>query len=288
MFIRPYELDELHFAYCYRVYLRWRTHRARPQPVLAELGVPVLQEIGSRYGIHVLESNCSETDVLLLASLAPRETVSACAGKLKGQISKWLRERLNPSGPANLVSKGHFACTTGKSTADAVAEYLDDQGGHHGYGRRPRPPVFVRTYELSAADEERLRAKHAVTHLQHHVVLATWRRKGVFGDESGEAVARCWKHLLSQRPAALAKVSFVPDHVHVALRVHPAVSPAALILELMNSAQELMWDTFANPVIRAGVERLWQPSAYLGSFGDLESSRVSSYVRQWKRQAERE
>jgi len=141
---------------------------------------------------------------------------------------------------------------------------------------------------MSCPDEERLKAKHAVTHLQHHMVLATWRRKGVFGRQAGEDVAGCWKNLLSDKPAALVKVSFVPDHVHVALRVHPAVSPAGLILQLMNSAQELMWSTFADSVIRAGVARLWQPSAYLGSYGDVESSRVSSYVKQWKKETEQE
>jgi REP element-mobilizing transposase RayT len=288
MFIQPYALDELRFAYCYRIYLRWRTHRAKPLSVLASLNQPILDEIGSRFGIHILEANASDTDVLLLASLRPEETVSACASKLKGQISKWMRERLGLATPVNLVSKGYFACTAGKSTAEAVDGYLESQSEHHRYHERARPPVFVRSYDLSLADLDRLNSNHAATHLQHHIVLATTRRKGVFGQRSGETVAGRWQELLRQRQAGLVKASFLPDHVHLAVRVHPAVSPAALIAELMNAAQALMWDAFADDVVRAAVERLWQPSAYLGSFGDLESPKLAAYVQQFERDSRRE
>jgi len=217
-----------------------------------------------------------------LASLLPNESVSACVSKLKGQVSKWLRDKLGLSAPANLLSNGYFACTTGQSTTEAVFRYLDQQGQHHGYDQRPHPPVFVQSFGLLSEDERRIAADHSVTHLQHHVVLATRWRKGVFGQASGQALAARWRSLLCDKRAALMRVSFVPDHVHIALRVHPSVSPAGLILDLMNAAQELMWRDFADAVIRAGVERLWQPSSYLGSFGDLNSPRISSYVKEWE------
>ena len=73
-------------------------------------------------------------------------------------------------------------------------------------------------------------------------------------------------------------MSFVPDHVHVALRVHPARSPADTVVELMNAAQEVMEQELAS----AGLNRLWQPSAYVGSYGDLASPQVRSYIENWK------
>ncbi len=81
---------------------------------------------------------------------------------------------------------------------------------------------------------------------------------------------------------ALEKVSFVPDHAHLAVRFHPSVSPAMMVVALMNAAQEHMWSHFPDTVIRAGVERLWQPSAYLGAFGDFESTKIAAYVRRWE------
>ena len=50
----------------------------------------------------------------------------------------------------------------------------------------------------------------------------------------------------------------------------------------MNTAQTLMWKNFENSVIRARVQRLWQPSAYIGSFGELESAKMAAYVRKWE------
>jgi len=79
------------------------------------------------------------------------------------------------------------------------------------------------------------------------------------------------------------KVSFLPDHVHVALGLHPSKSPAAIVAAMMNATQERMWDSFDDTVIKAGVERLWQPSAYIGSFGDLSSNAVSAYIERWER-----
>jgi len=284
MFIQPYQLEELQFAWCYRVYYRWQTHRARPQPALRGLDRETLDSMLQPYDIHVLEASSSETDVKVLVSLLPTETVAACAGKMKGRVSKWLREQLDPRQPAKekLLSRGYFACTTGKSTAAAVDQYLDNQGEHHGYASRVRPPVFVERYPLTSADEGRLCANHAVTILQFHVVLATWKRKGVFGQAAAEATADGWRRMQGQHQMAIEKVSFVPDHAHVAVRAHPSRSPAEIVVALMNSSQERMWGDFSEPVIRAGVERLWQASAYIGSYGDLESAKIGAYVRRWE------
>ena len=285
MFIQPYHLDELKFAWCYRVYYRWRTHRASPEPALARLDQRTLDALLQPYGIHVLEATANETDVKLLASLLPAETVAACAGKAKGRVSKWLREELELHEPERLLSRGYFACTAGPSDADAVERYLDEQSEHHGYASRPRPPVFVQRYPLTRADERRLSTQHVVTTLRVHLVLSTWRRKGVFGHTEGEAIATRWRELQGEPAIVLEKVSFVPDHVHLAVRFHPRVSPAAVVVALMNAAQERMWNDFPEAAIRAGVQRLWQPSAYLGTFGELQSAKIAAYVRRWERQA---
>lgn len=279
MYIEPYQPTELKFAWCYRIYLRWRTHRCRPQRVLAHLKQPTLAAMLQPYGVHVLDISTDETDVLVLASLSPAETVAACASKIKGRVSKWLRERSQIDQPAKLLSGGYFACTTGQSTADAIGKYLDSQAVHHGYAERTRPPVFVKRFELTPADTEQLRAQHAATDLRFHVVLSTWRRCGVFTAPAAEATSKCWRKIQRENSIAIEKVSFVPDHVHIALRIHPSVSPASVVTVLMNAAQEFVRRDFSDLIIRAAAERLWQPSAYLGSYGELETKKISSYLR---------
>ena len=112
--------------------------------------------------------------------------------------------------------------------------------------------------------------------------MATWRRRGVFAAPEAEAVTRQWETLQSDSRFLLRKVSFVPDHVHVAVRVHPSVAPAGLVAELMNSAQRVVYEKIPEEVVWAKVERLWQTSAYVGSFGDLASPQIQAYMRNWE------
>ena len=282
MLIQSYQLEELHFACCFRVYYRWRTYRATLQPALLRLDRETLDSLLQEYGIHILEASASESDVEVLASLLPPETAAACASKMKGRVSKWLRGQSGLPQERKLLSRGYFACTTGTSTAQAVLAYLESQGEHHGYMSRPLPPVFVASYARTSEDEQRLSASHAVTILQFHMVLSTWRRKGVFSRAAAEATADCWRQVQRQYPMFLEKVSFVPDHVHLAVRAHPSLSPAKIVVALMNASQELMWKDFANSVIRGRVERLWQPGAYIGSYGNMESAKIAAYVRKFE------
>jgi REP element-mobilizing transposase RayT len=275
MLIQPYEVNELQFAYCYRVYMRWRTHRGRPYQPLVSLDKPTLVSLTKNYGIHVLECATNSTDLLAEVSLTPTETISSAASKLKGRVSSWLRTELGLEKPANLLSLGYFACTVGKSTSTEVDKYLNSQGEHHGYAARVLPPVYVAKYDL---DETNIHPKHASVISQFHIVLATSGRIGIFGSEKGKRVADQWRGLQSQLRAALVKVSFVPDHVHLALRMHPAISPADIVVKLMNSSQDLM----KRELVSAGVNRLWQPSAYVGSYGDLASPQIRKYIENWK------
>jgi REP element-mobilizing transposase RayT len=153
------------------------------------------------------------------------------------------------------------------------------QGDHHGYASQIRPPLHVETFETLPGDETRLQSPHARTRLRFHVVLATWRRQGVFGAQAGAAIARAWRDLEQTSRFALLKVSFVPDHVHIALNVHPVVAPGPLVVELMNAAQLVIWRDFSGDAIQARIERLWQPSAYVGSYGDLATPQFQAYLR---------
>ena len=123
-----------------------------------------------------------------------------------------------------------------------------------------------------------------MTWLRYHLVLATQYRHGVFDATSGGAITKNWLCLQSSCRFLIDKVSFVPDHVHVAVSVHPTASQANVVLALMNASQERMWLDFETVVIKGRVNRLWQPSAYIGSFGELSSNAVSAYLNRWSRQ----
>jgi REP element-mobilizing transposase RayT len=52
---------------------------------------------------------------------------------VKGRVSKWLRNELELEQTSDLLNRGYFACTIGKSKREEVEQYLDLQGTHHGY-----------------------------------------------------------------------------------------------------------------------------------------------------------
>jgi REP element-mobilizing transposase RayT len=102
-----------------------------------------------------------------------------------------------------------------------------------------------------------------VTSLRFHIVLATWKRHGVFSEDAAKALVAHWRDQQSRWRVAFDRFSFLPDHVHIAVEVHPTVSPAWLMTELMNASQAIAFETFPENLIRAKAERLWQPSAYV-------------------------
>ena len=286
MFAEPYSLDEVQFAYCNRIFLRWRTHRNRPILALAALDQSTLSEIAAQYGLEILKSASSQNELMAQVSMKPGESISSCASKLKGQVSKWLRLKLGLETPSDLLSKGYFACTVGNSTSAAVEAYLIKQSEHHGYASRVLPPVCLREYEPAAADDPIVAPRHAWVLARFHLVFSTWHRRGVFGSAEASAIAEQWELMQTRLRFRLIKVSFVPDHVHIAVRLHPAVSPAALSVDLMNAAQEFAFTKLAQSVIEAGVDRLWQPSAYLSSYGDLASGQIRAYIDNWIKEGE--
>jgi len=89
----------------------------------------------------------------------------------------------------NLLSKGYFACTIGKSKRRAVEKYLSGQGEHHGYAQRPLPPVFVERYELSVEDIARIYAKHAAVVGSSIWLCLRLAVEGILGSQEGRTIA---------------------------------------------------------------------------------------------------
>lgn len=279
MLIQPYRLEELHFAWCNRIYFRTRTHRRKPIGFLATLKTTELAELLKPYDIHLLDFTSSERELRGLLSLNANESTSTAISKTKGRISKWLSDQTKDSATHSHLAAGYFAVTAGQSNTAAIDQYLENQPEHHGYAERARPPILVRS--ISHPDEavRKLHTDHAVTRLRYHLVFVVPRRLGVFHDEAAAAVTNRWLELQGQ--FLIDKVSFLPDHVHIAVSLHPKISPAVVACQLMTSSQEVMWQRFPSSVVNAGIERLWQASAYVGSFGDLSSKAVSAYMRRW-------
>ena len=280
MHIEPYHLEELKFAYCCHVYYRWHTYRRKPIRAFSTITSAQIEAERPQVRILNLEVSRNDTELALLASLRPADSIAIGASKIKGGVSKILTQQMGAE--TKKLATGYFAATTGPRASDELYRYLDQQSQHHGYDGRASTPVYVRTWPNNV-DSERLRTNHSRTIVHWHLVLATWNRQGTFSKGAARTIVDSWEERSGELRFRFRKVSFLPDHVHMAVRTHPAVVPADLVLMFLNSSQDLMKDRFDDLLIRTGNPRVWKPSAYIGTYGDLANTQIQAYLRNWRK-----
>lgn len=144
--------------------------------------------------------------------------------------------------------------------------------------------MWVQSWDLTENELELLQTKHAVVLLRWHIVLATWNRVGVFTPTAARELCERWANEAFAWQVRFQKIAVLPDHLHMAVATHPTVRPADLVVNLMNSSQELMLDCYPQLLIEAGQPRLWKLGAYVGSVGDITKAYVRNYLRKWDRE----
>ena len=284
MLIQPYQLDELKFAWCYRVYYRWRTHRAGPQPALAQLDKATLDAMLQPYDIHVLEATASETDVKMLASLLPDETVAA--GRQGQRTRQQMAARTTPSGrtaeapqPRLLrLHRGKVHCRSRRTlsgTAErtsrirlpresaGVRPALSDHPGRRTTAERParRDDPAASSCVVHVATQGRLRTsgRRSCRH-----TLAT--DAGRIDDGSGKGLVRC-----GSCPLGGAHPS---ECVTGQDGGRPDERGAGSALE-----------GFPRIGYLRGSRTALAAQRHIGAYGDLESAKIAAYVRRWEDEA---
>ena len=172
-------------------------------------------------------------------------------------------------------ARGYLARSTGRVKVQAVKRYLDSQAEHHGYARRALPPVF----KFRAMEPAVLGAAHASFDLSHHIVLGTKFRRGVFTSKTGEALVNYWLRVAAKHGFAVDQATVLPDHVHMLVRITPKMSVEQAVLSLMNNGQYLMAKNFPLALVEAKIDQLWQPSAYVGTCGELTTVLLKAFLR---------
>jgi putative transposase len=271
MFLIPY--SHLEWAYHLHYHLCFRTHRRRPFLSNAQSDLTqIFKRLFDLYEYHELEMKVRPTDVQLLLSLRPEHAVSDVLKKLKGESSTVLCRQLGIAPP--LWARGYLARTSGKVRVAEVSSYLDKQAEHHGYLDRAFPPVF----KFRHGRPTTLSVAHAVFELKYHLVLSTTLRQCIFDSILGEALVNDFLRVADCRGFALDQATVLPDHVHMLLRTTPKMSIEDCALILMNDSQEFIGKHWPSRLLEAGVDQLWQPSAYAGSCGELRTALLKSFL----------
>jgi len=260
---------QLHFYICFRT--RWRRNvfdESRKSTALAAL----LEEVCGNHDYHLLQQKVCPDHLRCLLSLRPDQPVSTVINKLKSNISREFCSQFDARRP--LWATGYLARSVGRVRIQAVKRYLSAQSEHHGYAARVLPPVF----RYRAKQLVQLSAAHAVFDLNYHLVLATHRRRSVFGSSIGRDLVEYWLRVANKRGFAIDEVSVVPDHIHFILRLNPKTSIQECALSLMNNGQDWMGKQNKSALIQAGIDSLWQPSAYAGTCGRVTTAMVKAFL----------
>ena len=275
MYLQP--LSELNWAYQLHYYICFRTHR-RKEAIADKLRNDFLTRELSRiceaHDYHLLRSKAYPEHVRCLLSLRPSQDVSTAVKAIKGGLSREFCSRFGL--PSPLWARGFLARGVGRVRIDAVKNYLDHQAEHHGYASRTIPPVF----RFRADKQVILGSAHSSFDLNHHLVLGTRYRRGVFGSEIGEALVNYWLAVAEKKGFAVDRATVLPDHVHMLVRTVPKMGIEAAAFALMNNAQHWIGRRFPQMLLRAGIDQLWQPSAYAGSRGKVTTALVKSFLSQ--------
>jgi putative transposase len=260
---------QLHYYLCFRTRRRRRHFNA---PAHVDLLSATLSEICERHDYHLLRAKVYPDHLRCLLSLRPAQSISTVIQKLKANSARLCGPALSVMPP--LWERGHLARSVGRVRLAAVKQYLERQAAHHGYAQRRLPPVF----QYRAEQPSVLTAAHASFELNHHLVLATRYRKGVFDSALGQALSRYWLRVASKRGFAIDRISVVPDHIHLVVRTAPKMSIEECALSLLNNGQYFVGRHAGAALVRAGIESLWQATAYAGTTGEVTTALVKKFL----------
>jgi REP element-mobilizing transposase RayT len=266
-------LTTLSWAWQLHYYLCFRTRRRRHLfPEREDLLLAALSDICQRHDYHLLQAKVYPDHLRCLLSLRPTQTISTVVQTIKANTSRECGAALSQAPP--LWERGYLARSVGRVRVATVKQYLDMQAEHHGYDLRLRPPVF----RYRAEQPVGLTAAHASFELNHHLVFATRRRMGVFDSGIGETLSEYWLRVANKRGFAIDRISIVPDHIHLLVRIVPKMSIEECALSLLNNGQYFVGKLAPHVLVQAGLEGLWQPSAYAGTTGQVTTALMKTFL----------
>ena len=271
MYLTPF--TSLAWAYQLHYYLCFRTHRRRPLFSSKATQVKELvSEICARHDYHLLECQPYPDQIRCLVSLQPAQPISKVLQTIKTNSSRECSQQFDLAKP--VWARGFLAKSVGRMRIGAVRRYLEQQSKHHGYDSRVLPPV----YRYCASQPIALQASHASFELNHHLVLATCQRKGVFSSDLGRALSDYWLRVAATRGFAIDQISVVPDHVHLLVRNVPKMSIDECTLLLMNNGQHFIGKNYPQLLVDARINQLWEPSAYAGTSGEFTTALIKAWL----------
>ncbi len=223
-------------------------------------------------------STALKTDALVLESHTwSPGTVQLTVGATPGQAPVWISQRLKGrldhawrrQGTPVAFSRKVSLRAIGHNRTGVVERYVRDQLAHVDLADpRYRATLAEVAIHGPAVDlAEPAESSHGRYWYNLHVVFVVADRYRVGEHAFLERLRERVLTVADAQRCVLKRVSIMPDHMHVALRGNPKLSPADIALGLQNASAEA-----------AGC-RLWDETFYVGTFGEYDKGAVKAAGR---------
>lgn len=269
---------DIHFAYQLHFHFGFRTHYRKPLLVQPEVHGTIrrlLDTICQENGYHLLEHEVEPLFVRALLSLRPEHVPSEVAQRLKGVLSRRLKQEhpaaFGSVSEGKLWSEGYFCRTVGKARRDVVERYIAGQPEHHGYTSEALRRMRYR-FEDSPVSP-------GPVDLCYHVVLETQHHAALFVPEVTDHLAAFLRERVKQEGCVVSRATFLADHVHLSVPAPPKIPPRSVVETIMMSGWQWMTEHCQGGLKLEDAWDVWEQSAYVGTLGEVTTDHVRNYLR---------
>lgn len=249
----------------YRLYYDWTGWPSKTS-LPAEPDDPFFDALADQWegdGIRPLEWNWSSQQVQLCASVQPSVAPVTLAARLKGRLQHALRK----AGTPVKFSRKLSVVTVGESSSQKVGTYIEGQVDREEFA----DPAFAEFLEqftvcntaVDLSDATKTGSGRYWYNL--HIVLVCRDRYRVTDEDSLTTLRDGSLKISEKKGHRIARLSVMPDHLHMALRGDVSQSPEEIALAYMNNLAHLM-----------GQVLFFEPSYHVSTFGEYDMWAIRS------------
>ena len=238
----------------------WPSHSdlpAEPDPAFWE----ELADAWETDGIRPLERTWEARRVRILVSTTPDIAPTTLAQRMKGRLSYALRKADREAS----FSRKKAVRSVGAARRDAIEKYVDGQVDETEWA----DPDFADHLERFTVTNEAVdlstpsRSRSGRYWYNLHLVLVVAQRHRITEGGRLGRLRDCCLAVADKKGHWMKALSAMPDHLHAALRADISESPEEVALAYMNNLAHAV-----------GPTQLWQPSYYVGTFGEYDMGAI--------------
>lgn len=208
-------------------------------------------------GIRLLDVQWADQKLAILTSSTPEISPTFLAARIKGRLQHALRNNGTPTKFSRKLS----VSTVGHNRRDEVEFYVRNQVEREPWAD-PQFKEFLRQFTVTSntVDLSTPTATDSGRYWYNlHLVLVIRDRAKITNEDWLETLRDTTLRIAEARQDRISALSVMPDHLHIALRGHIQRSPQEIALSYMNNLAHVLQ-----------MNALWQPSYYVGSFGEYD------------------